>query len=103
MEPTKPGLATSWEFTGADKLTFRLHLRHGVTFQDGTPFNAEAVKVSLDHYKSGGAWVDLVPAKRETVVDDYTLDPNLSQNYSVLPPILSFRAGQSIHPPPTQQ
>ena len=47
-----PGLATSWEFTGPDKLTFRLHLRHGVTFQDGTPFNAEAVKVSLDHYKS---------------------------------------------------
>jgi ABC-type transport system substrate-binding protein len=94
LQPTVPGLATSWEFTGPDKLTFRLHLRHGVTFQDGTPFNAEAVKVSLDHYKSGGAWFDLVPVKSETVVDDYTIDLNLSQQYSVLPSILSFRAGQ---------
>ena len=98
MEPTKPGLATSWEFTGADKLAFRLHLRHGVQFQDGTPMNADAVKTSIDHYKSLGTWFDMVPVKSETVVDDYTLDLNLSQQYSPLPAILSFRAGQIISP-----
>ena len=103
MEPTKPGLATSWEFTGADKLTFRLHLRHGVTFQDGTPFNADAVKVSLDHYKSLGNWFDLVPVKSETVVDDSTIDLNLTQQYSPLPAILSFRAGQIISPTALQK
>jgi peptide/nickel transport system substrate-binding protein len=103
MEPTKPGLATSWEFTGADKMTFRLHLRHGVTFQDGTPFNADAVKVSLDHYKSLGNWFDLVPVKSETVVDDYTIDLNLTQQYSPLPAILSFRAGQVISPTALQK
>jgi peptide/nickel transport system substrate-binding protein len=103
MEPTKPGLATSWEFMGADKLTFRLHLRHGVQFQDGTPFNAAAVKTSLDHYKSLGNWFDLVPVKGETVVDDYTIDLNLSQQYSPLPAILSFRAGQIISPTALQK
>jgi ABC-type transport system substrate-binding protein len=103
MEPTKPGLATSWEFTGADKLTFRLHLRHGVQFQDGTPMNADAVKASIDHYKSLGNWFDMVPVKSETVVDDYTLDLNLSQPYSPLPAILSFRAGQVISPTALQK
>ena len=103
MEPTKPGLATSWEFTGADKLTFRLHLRHGVTFQDGTAFNADAVKVSLDHYKSLGNWFDMVPVKSETVVDDSTIDLNLTQQYSPLPAILSFRAGQVISPTALQK
>src|ERR1700730_763482 len=103
LQPTRPGLATSWEFTGTDKLTFRLHLRHGVTFQDGTPFNAQAVKVSLDHYKSLGAWFDLVPVKSETVVDDNTIDLNLSQPYSPLPAILTFRAGQIISPTALQK
>ena len=103
MEPTKPGLATSWEFMGADKLTFRLHLRHGVQFQDGTPMNADAVKTSIDHYKSLGNWFDMVPVKSETVVDDYTLDLNLSQQYSPLPAILSFRAGQVISPAALQK
>jgi ABC-type transport system substrate-binding protein len=103
MEPTKAGLATSWEFLGADKLTFRLHLRHGVQFQDGTPFNADAVKVSIDHYKSLGNWFDMVPVKSETVVDDYTVDLNLTQQYSPLPAILSFRAGQVISPTALQK
>jgi len=103
MQPTQPGLATSWEFTGADKLTFRLHLRHGVQFQDGTPFNAAAVKVSIDHYKSLGSWFDLTPVKSETVVDDYTVDLNLSQQYSPLPAILAFRAGQMISPTALQK
>ena len=103
MEPTRPGLATSWEFMGADKLTFRLHLRHGVQFQDGTPMNADAVKTSIDHYKSLGNWFDMVPVKSETVVDDNTLDLNLSQPYSPLPAILSFRAGQVISPTALQK
>jgi peptide/nickel transport system substrate-binding protein len=103
MEPTRPGLATSWSFTGTDKLTFRMNLRHGVQFQDGTPFNAQAVKTSLDHYKSLGNWFDLVPVKSETVVDDYTVDLNLAQQYSPLPAILSFRAGQIISPTALQK
>jgi len=37
-----PGLARSWEHS-ADFKTWTFKLRPGVKFQDGTPFNAEAV------------------------------------------------------------
>jgi len=36
-----PGLATSWKITNGGK-TYTFNLRHGVTFQDGTPYNAAA-------------------------------------------------------------
>ncbi|GAA1852775.1 hypothetical protein GCM10009836_36070 [Pseudonocardia ailaonensis] len=42
----KPGLATDWRFP--DARTVVLTLRKGVTFQDGTPFNAAVVKFSWD-------------------------------------------------------
>ncbi len=35
----EPGLAESWE-ASPDGLTYTFHLRKGVTFHDGTPFNA---------------------------------------------------------------
>lgn len=41
-----PGLATAWDYP--DATTLALTLREGVTFQDGTPLNAEAVKFSWD-------------------------------------------------------
>ncbi|EFI52717.1 MAG: peptide ABC transporter substrate-binding protein [Pseudonocardiaceae bacterium] len=42
----KPRLATEWK--QVDDLTWRFKLRHGVKFHDGTPFNAVAVKYSLE-------------------------------------------------------
>lgn len=42
-----PGLATEWEIS-EDGLTWTFKLREGVTFHDGTPMNAEAVKASFD-------------------------------------------------------
>ncbi len=41
------GLATAWE-SSADATEFTLTLRDDVTFHDGTPFNAEAVKSAFD-------------------------------------------------------
>ncbi len=46
----KPGLAKTWTFS--DPKTLVLELIDGVTFHDGTPFNAEAVKFNLDRYKT---------------------------------------------------
>ncbi len=43
----EPALAESWE-NSADGLTWTFHLRRGVTFHDGTPFNAEAVLFSFN-------------------------------------------------------
>jgi peptide/nickel transport system substrate-binding protein len=41
-----PELATKWE--KVDDLTWRFHLREGVTFQNGEPFDATDVKFSID-------------------------------------------------------
>src|SRR5450756_2216708 len=46
-EPFSPALATSWE-VAKDGLSWTFHLREGVTFHDGTPCNADAVKYSID-------------------------------------------------------
>lgn len=44
-----PALAESWEIA-PDGLTWTFTLREGVTFQDGTPFNAEAVKWNFERW-----------------------------------------------------
>jgi len=43
-----PGLATSWEWIGDDDDRLRFTLREGVTFHNGEPFDAEAVKFTFD-------------------------------------------------------
>jgi peptide/nickel transport system substrate-binding protein len=71
----KPGLALSWD-PSADGKTITFKLRKGVTFHDGTPFNAQAVKANIDN---------LIPPKANIidgiasvdVVDDYTVKLNL--------------------------
>jgi peptide/nickel transport system substrate-binding protein len=42
-----PGLASSWE-TSADGLTWTFHLRKGVSWSDGEPFNADDVIFTFD-------------------------------------------------------
>lgn len=48
-----PALAETWDVS-EDGLVYTFHLRQGVTFHDGTPFDAEAVKVSYDRVLSLG-------------------------------------------------
>lgn len=43
----EPGLAEKWDVS-EDGLEYTFYLRQDVTFHDGTPFNAEAVKFSID-------------------------------------------------------
>lgn len=42
-----PGLAESWELSD-DATELKMTLKQGVTFHDGTPFDAEAVKFTFD-------------------------------------------------------
>lgn len=43
----QPQLATDWEIS-PDGLTYTFHLRDGVTFHNGVPFDSEVAKFSLD-------------------------------------------------------
>lgn len=45
-DPVLPGLATSYQYS-KNLETLTINLRHGVSFQDGTPFNAQAVEWNL--------------------------------------------------------
>lgn len=46
----EPSLATAWS-TGSGGTIWTFSLRHGVKFQDGSPFNAAAVKFNLDRWR----------------------------------------------------
>ncbi|MDP2625655.1 MAG: ABC transporter substrate-binding protein [Candidatus Rokubacteria bacterium] len=71
-----PGLAESWSVS-ADKLTWTFKLRKGVRFHDGTPFNAQAVKHSLDRLlnpATGSPRRSTAQAIQESrVVDEHTV------------------------------
>ena len=46
-----PGLATSWEFSNEGK-TVTFKLREGVNFHDGSPFNAEVVRWTVERHRA---------------------------------------------------
>ena len=47
-----PGLATEWAVDDADKKKWTFKLRPGVTFHDGSSFNADAVVWNVEDRKS---------------------------------------------------
>ncbi|MBV9357451.1 MAG: ABC transporter substrate-binding protein [Chloroflexi bacterium] len=73
----QPMLAESWSFPSPNTIEFAL--RHGVTFQNGEPFNAQSVKFSVDRLLDpatasplAGGWPKTFQGA--TIVDDYTVD-----------------------------
>jgi peptide/nickel transport system substrate-binding protein len=70
-----PGLASSYQIS-PDGKTYTFKLRKDVKFQDGTPFNALAVKANFDHIadpatKSKSAIGALGPYQETQVVNDF--------------------------------
>jgi peptide/nickel transport system substrate-binding protein len=95
-----PGLATEWEFNDeGTALTFTL--REGVTFHDGTPFDAAAVKANIERGQTveGSAVAsDLAVITAVEVVDPLTVTFTLGGNGAQLPLVLSDRPGMMISP-----
>lgn len=96
----EPGLAESWEFAD-DGSYLEMSLRQGVTFHDGEPFNAEAVKANIERAQTveGSTAVTLLDHITEVeVVDEYTVRLHTEYPDAALPLTLSDRAGAMISP-----
>jgi peptide/nickel transport system substrate-binding protein len=83
-----PGLATEWSIS-EDGLVYTFWLRQGVTFHDGTPFNAQAVGTNLDRITSPQTASQLAvfllgPYTGYEILDDYSIRLLLSTPYSPL-------------------
>ena len=96
----EPMLATEWEFVD-DGTAFELTLREDVSFIDGEPFDAEAVKANLERamtlpesaHKGSLARVESVEA-----VEEFKARINLSGPGANLPDLLSSTVGSMISP-----
>lgn len=91
-----PSLASSWDIS-PDGKTYVFKLRNGVTFHDGTPFNAEAVKFNIDRIrdpatKSYYSIVLLGPIDTVSVIDPQTVQLNFKAPHA---PFLDY-ASQSF-------
>jgi peptide/nickel transport system substrate-binding protein len=77
--PIQPDLATSWAYSDGLK-TLTLQLRHGVKFQDGTPFNAAAVQWNILRDKVGTniSAQDMTAISGVTTKGNYTVVVHLS-------------------------
>jgi peptide/nickel transport system substrate-binding protein len=95
----QPGLATEWEFT--DDLHFEMTLRDGVTFSDGTPFDADAVAANIDRAKNvegSGLAAYLASVDTVEVVDPTHVRFVLNRPDATLPMQLATRPGMMISP-----
>jgi peptide/nickel transport system substrate-binding protein len=95
-----PQLATDWSWS-VDGKALTLTLRDGVKFQDGEPFNADAVRVNIERYRSApesNRKGELRPVTGVEVIDPKTVRLVLSQPYAPLIAVLSDRAGMMASP-----
>ena len=93
-----PELAESWEFDQANK-TITFHLRKGVKFQDGTPFNAEAVKYNAQLRIDTKRMVDAKYIDGMGAVDDYTFRYKLNTWINPAKALHSWAYGLTIYSP----
>jgi peptide/nickel transport system substrate-binding protein len=103
----EPALAESWTISD-DGLTYTFELREGVSFHDGSPFNAEAVKFTFDRmldeehaYHDTGPFplafyfssIDTV-----SVIDEHTVEFTLSEPYAPFLSNLAYPTGLIVSP-----
>ncbi|MEA5510333.1 ABC transporter substrate-binding protein [Crocosphaera sp. UHCC 0190] len=97
----KPQLATEMPKVSADGLTYTIPLKQGVTFHDGTPFNAEAMAFSLERFmKNGGKPSFLLADTIDTVkaTGDSELTITLKEPFSAFPALLAFPGACAVSP-----
>jgi peptide/nickel transport system substrate-binding protein len=96
-----PQLATALPQMAADGKTATIKLRTGIKFNDGTPFNAAAVKKTLDRdrtWAKSARQADVSAVSKVTVVDPSTVRLTLSRRFTPLTAQLADRAGMILSP-----
>ena len=103
----EPSLAESWEIS-EDGLTYTFKLREGVTFHDGTPFNAEAVKFNFERMlDEEHPFHDTGPfplafffsaVDEVTAVDDTTVEFKLNEPFAPFLSNLAYPTGLIVSP-----
>lgn len=95
-----PMLATSWEWVDDNKALV-MKLRKGVMFQDGAPFNAEAVKYNINRsltIEGTRRKAELSMVSDVEVINEYTVKIILKKPFIPLLAALADRAGMMISP-----
>ena len=103
----EPALAESWEISDDGK-TYTFKLRDGVTFHDGSDFNAEAVKFNFDRMlKEDHPFHDTGPfplafffssVEEVNVIDDLTVEFKLNAPYAPFLSNLAYPTGLMVSP-----
>ena len=98
-----PGLAESWK-VNAELTELTLKLRHGVTFHDGTKFDAAAVKANFDRStalgrRAGNAVSDTFRLiGRTEIIGDDTVKLTLTEPSGQIEFRLAYNAGMMVSP-----
>ncbi|HEY7397339.1 MAG TPA: ABC transporter substrate-binding protein [Gaiellaceae bacterium] len=96
-----PQLATALPTISKDKLTVTIHVRTGIKFNDGTPFNAAAVVTSLNRdltLKGSARASEISPVSSVNASGPSTVVLHLKTPYSPLTAQLADRAGMVMSP-----
>jgi len=93
----RPGLATSWSVS-KDGLTWTFKLREGVTFHDGTPFDAASATSALERAWKQPGVLSKAPVKAVSAVEGSVMF-TLVKPFAALPALLAHST--TIIPAPT--
>jgi peptide/nickel transport system substrate-binding protein len=97
----EPQLATAMPTISEDGRTYTIPLREGVTFHDGTAFNAEAMQFSLERFIENGGKPSFLLAdiiQEIEATGEYELTITLKQPFAAFPSLLAFPGACAVSP-----
>lgn len=96
-----PMLATKLPTISKDGKTVRIPLKDGVKFADGTGFDAEAVKTTIErglNLEESSRAAELGPIDDVTALDDHTVEVTFEKPFAPFTAALADRAGMIMSP-----